>query len=400
MARRKPQTNPGPEPAERNAASPVRAILVVGSDHWLDEHLGAAVRGLPGRWELLSARDGAAAGRRLAERAVQVAIVALDPALGGLAFLDWLRVHHPRITRIAAFPHATAERMVKVANVAHLSVGPETPEAELAQLIGRTIGLQVRLGSENLIALAGSLRRIPSMPSIYAELQAMMSDPDFDLTQVATVIGRDPGLAVKVLQIVNSAFYGLRQRVADLGHAVVVLGSNVVSALVLGVTIQDQFSMLGASRHILDREWRFAVETSKAAKAIAEDSAPGRRLAEAAFLAGLLHNVGRLILAANYADRFASVDWPDDRRAMVSLERSTFGAGHPELGALLLGTWGLADDLVDAVAYYVEPGTSLAVEFSPLTALHLAVASTPGGASLRDEAYLRRIDAGWSTNGP
>ena len=73
------------------------------------------------------------------------------------------------------------------------------------------------------------------------------------------------------------------------------------------------------------------------------------------------------------------------------MPRTVFGAAHPELGALLLGTWGLEDDLVEAVAFQAEPGHSMGTKFSPLSALHVAIGLCPGGASLLDEAYLDRL---------
>ena len=365
-----------------------RTVVLVGSSQALADHLRAATRSIPGNWRILVAEDGAVAGRILGRQTIQATIVALDPSLGGIAFLEWLRRHHPHVTRIAAFPHTTAERALKAANSAHVYVAPETPERELGHLIGRTVGLQARLGTERLVAFAGSLQRIPSVPRVYAELRSVISRPDFDLHEVTKVISRDPGLSVKVLQVVNSAFYGLRQRISDLSHAVTLLGSNTVSSLVLGITLHDQFSALGAARKALDDEWHRALAISKAARRIAEQEARDRSLPETAYLAGLLHNVGRLVLAANLPDRFTSIEWPEDRARLIATERSAFGAGHPELGALLLGTWGLDDALVEAVAFYAEPHKSLGAQFSALSALHVAVGLSPGSGSLIDERYL------------
>jgi HD-like signal output (HDOD) protein len=258
-------------------------------------------------------------------------------------------------------------------------------------MIGRTVGLQARLASETLVAFAGSLRRIPSMPRIYAELQSITADPNFDLDQIAAVIRRDPGLAIKTLQVVNSAFYGLREPVSDLSHAVGLLGSKAIASLVLGISMHDQFSVLGAGRRVLDEEWQRALTVAAGARGVATAERASRPVVETAYTAGLLHNAGRLVLAANFADRFGSLDWPEDHGERLDLERTVFGAAHPELGALLLGTWGLEDDLVEAVAFQAEPGQSMGTKFSPLSALHVALGLSSGGASLLDESYLGRL---------
>lgn len=369
-----------------------RTILAVGAERREFARISSATDYMPGSWRVLTADDEIAAGRALDEQPIHAAVVCLDPTHGGIALLDWLRTEHPRVPRIAAFPPRSHDRILEAANAANVYVAPEVPERELAHLIGRTVGLQSRLRTERLLALAGSLQRIPSVPQVYAELRSVISDPDFDLSQVATVIGRDPGLSVKVLQVVNSAFYGLQRKISDLHQAVSLLGSATITSLVLGITVQDQFRLLGAARQALETEWHRALTVAAAAKRVAHAESRDRAMSEAAYLAGLLHNVGRLVLAANFSDRFVAISWPDDRARLIDVERSAFGAGHPELGALLLGGWGLDDELVEAVTFYAEPSSSLGTRFSPLSALHVAVALSPGGASLIDDRYLDDLD--------
>ncbi len=382
---------PGSDRAVAATARHQRTILVVGPHQALADHVQTATGYIPGAWDVLVAPDGTIAGRLLASKPIQAAVVGLEPALGGIAFLDWLRRHHPQVTRVAAFPNDNADHNLRAANAAHVYVKPTTQERELGHLIGRTVGLQARLGTEKLIAFAGSLQRIPSVPRVYAELRSVMSNPDFDLGGVAKVISRDPGLVVKVLQVVNSAFYGLRQRISDLNHAVALMGSSTISSLVLGITLHDQFAVLGAARRALDEEWHRALAIAEAAKRIAESEHVSPDTVEEAYLAGLLHNVGRLVLASNLSDRFTAIEWPEDRSEVIAIERSAFGAGHPELGGLLLGTWGLDDGLVEAVAFYAEPTKSLGTRFSPLTALHVAVGLSPGTHDFIDEAYLESL---------
>lgn len=382
---------PGTDRAVAATSLHQRSILVVGPRQALADHVRNATNYIPGTWEVVVASDGTLAGRLLGSRPIHAAVVGLEPALGGIAFLDWLRRHHPQVTRVAAFPNDNPDHNLRAANAAHVYVKPTTQERELGHLIGRTVGLQARLGTEKLIAFAGSLQRIPSVPRVYAELRSVMSNPDFDLEAVANVLHRDPGLVVKVLQVVNSAFYGLRQRISDLHHAVALMGSATISTLVLGISLHDQFAVLGAARRALDEEWHRALAVADAAKRIAEAEHVGSETVEEAYLAGLLHNVGRLVLASNLSDRFTAIEWPADRSELIAIERSAFGAGHPELGGLLLGTWGLDDALVEAVAFYAEPAKSFGTRFSPLTALHVAVGLSPGTKNFVDEAYLESL---------
>jgi HD-like signal output (HDOD) protein len=375
-----------------------RTILAVGAARRDFSRISSATDYMAGAWRVLTADGQAAAGRAFEEQPIHAAVVCLDPSQGGLAILDWLRTRYPHVPRIAAFPPTSHDGILEAANAANVYVAPEVPERELGHLIGRTVGLQARLRTDRLVAFAGSLQRIPSVPQVYAELRSVISTADFELAQVADVIGRDPGLSVKVLQVVNSAFYGLQRKISDLHHAVSLLGTSTITSLVLGITVRDQFSVLGAARQALEAEWNRALTVSAAAKRVAQAESQDRATAEAAYLAGLLHNVGRLILAANFSDRFIAIEWPEDRAQLIGVERSAFGAGHPELGALLLGGWGLDDELVEAVAFYAEPTSSLGTRFAPLSALHVAVALSPGGASLVDDRYLDDLDVSRNAN--
>jgi HD-like signal output (HDOD) protein len=394
-----PPATASAHPAE---TATLRTALFVGPPNAVALSVTIALANVPGTWTVHAAPDPGVAGRILAAEAVDVAIVGIAPHRGGLAFLEWLRRHHPSVVRLAAFEPRDVDDLLVGSNVAHQYVTTSMKSVEIAEVIGRTVALRSRLGKQSLVRLAGSMSRIPTVPRLYAELRALISDDDFSLTRAAAIIGQDPGLTVKVLQVVNSAYYGLSHHISDLPHAVSLMGPQPVASLVLGLTLSDQFSAMGAARRRLDVEWRRSILLSELARRVATMEGADPSTVEACQLGGLLHNVGRLLLAANMPERFGAITWPRDLASVLDVERSAFGAAHPELGALLLGAWGLEDRLVEAVAFYAEPLLALGNGFAPLTAVHVAEALTSDGRTPLNVAYLESIGLAahaerWST---
>lgn len=251
------------------------------------------------------------------------------------------------------------------------------------------VALQERIGTPDVLRFAGGLRRIPTMPTIYQQLRSIVSMPDYSLAQITRTIAQDAGIAARVLRLVNSAYFGIRKRVSTLDRAVSLLGARTVSSLVFGLTVADQFNTTGPASQILRSEWNRSLAVAMGAGAIARRATANPDVADAAYLGGLFHNVGRMVLADNLGTAFANVIWPSERRAIAQAERKMFNVGHPEIGALLLANWGLADDLIDAVAFAYDPAATVHAGFAPVVAVHAA--SAFAGEESVDEAFLASL---------
>jgi HD-like signal output (HDOD) protein len=228
-----------------------------------------------------------------------------------------------------------------------------------------------------LVAFTAELKRIPVISPVYQEICRMLAyDPgvgDYSLADVAELVGQDPGIAARVLKLINSAVFGLPRPVTSILQAVALLGARRMATLMMWVSLNDQLRIGGAAGRAVERDWNNARVVAHLSREIAAYEGLGQDQAEEAYLGGLMHNVGRLVLAANVPDQFAAVDWPPAIDDQLNLEQQHIGVRHTDLGALLMRFWGLGDPLSEAVGFYADPAAAAARRFGPLAAVHGAV---------------------------
>lgn len=345
-----------------------REILVLDPQAGGGEALARALADTYPAWTVVS-KDPAAAVPLLGAGRVEVVVPIMANDGHGAALLEWLRRHYPSVA------HVAADLSGPVSAAGSGGVSP----TELAQSVGRRLVVSGRLRNPQLAVFASKLGRIPVLSSVYREIRRMLAaglaDGDaFSLSDVAELVGRDPGMAVKVLKTVNSPLFGLRHPVSSLPQAVALLGARRISSLVLGVSLSDQFQTSGKAGYAVETEWVSALLTAQLSRRIYRSEGASSEDSEVAYLAGLLHNVGRLLLAANLSDEFIDVEWPVGTLDKLRIERSQLGAAHTDLGALLVGFWGLDEHIGESVAFYADPSQAASRGFSPVAAVHAAVA--------------------------
>ena len=228
-----------------------------------------------------------------------------------------------------------------------------------------------------------------------------MQAPQASLKKAARIVAKDLGMVTKILQLVNSAFFGLRTHVSDPEQAVALLGFDTIKSLMLSSQVFAQFDQAKLSSFSLDELWRHAMLTGTYARRIAKEEGASPQVIDQAFTAALLHDVGVLVLVANRPDDYGRV-LQLVRTSHVSdwvAEREVFGADHAHVGAYLLGIWGLSDGIVEAIAYHHHPGEYIASGFGAVTALHTAnalaememrVGEGAGEMSGLDQTYIAR----------
>jgi putative nucleotidyltransferase with HDIG domain len=219
---------------------------------------------------------------------------------------------------------------------------------------------------------------------------------------VGEIIAQDVGMSAKVFQLVNSAFFGAPKHISSPSRAVMFLGLNTIKALATAVCVFRQFDPATAERFNLSGLWNHSVEVGALAKRIVQLEGVPPQVADHALLAGLLHDVGKLVFAAELEDDYAEVQESarSNATAIQDVEKEVLGATHADVGAYLLGLWGFAPPVVEAALYHHRPLASPAQEFSPLTAVHVgnALLHEAGPAvgvpldSQIDIAYLTHLE--------
>jgi HD-like signal output (HDOD) protein len=288
----------------------------------------------------------------------------------GAQLLGTLKEDHPDIVRITLCSPSEIDSIFAALPVSHqILAKPLNPDA-LCNVLERTFRLHALL-TDSLRKLVGSVEQLPSVPAVYRELMNAMSSPDISAQKVARIIEKDAAMAAKTLQLVNSACFGLKRTVTSVDQAVAQLGMDLIKNLSLTVhvfgALERTALRLGFS---FDAEQEHSVLTARVAKRLVSN----RRQAQDAFTAALLHDIGNLVLAVCIPEKFkkAFLAIQTSGRPAHEVEAELLGVTHAEVGAYLLGLWGLPYPIVEAVAYHHSPAAALERTFDLPTAVSLA----------------------------
>ena len=283
-----------------------------------------------------SSPDEALAGLRSGEPC-DVVVACELPGMDGVNLLARLRDEYPHVARIVVAPPPAIAVGFRIADLAHQVLPSGSPPEVVWEALRRTLALRDLLADERLRALAGSVDGLPSLPTIYGDLTAALESPSCGAEQIAEIVCRDPALAAKILQLVNSSFFGLPRQVAALPQAVAYLGVTTLRSLVLSTEAMSLFRPAARAAGLdVDALSERAVATATEAACLADPD--GRT---DAYTAGLLADIGLLLLAAKAPE-------------LLRRDESELGFTHGGLGAYLLGLWGLAPGIVEAVAFHHE----------------------------------------------
>jgi HD-like signal output (HDOD) protein len=210
-----------------------------------------------------------------------------------------------------------------------------------------------------------------SLPEIYLQLKELLDDPDFTMAEVALLVGRDPGMAVRFLRIVNSPLYGRPAKIETVHHAVSMLGSRQVHDIVLSASVCAAFDGIPADVMDMHRFWQRSVYCAVTVRQLALESEEME--SERLFLNGLLHDIGHLFMYLGIPEKAqrAILLAREQERPLYLVERELLGFDYAYLAGLMMNEWGLPKSLEIPLAFHPEPsGVS---QFASETALlHLA----------------------------
>jgi HD-like signal output (HDOD) protein len=346
-------------------------------------------------WETEFAEGGRAALALLAQRPFDVVVTDMRmPEMDGATLLDEIRQRYPDVARIVLSGHSERTLVLRSVGVAHRYLAKPCELDELRGTVIRAITLRRVLADSALRSLVSQVCKIPSMPQAYQELMAQIQCPSKSLKDLGVIVARDVGMTAKILQIVNSAFFGLPRHVPDPVQAVCLLGLDVLKALVMTIHIFTELPLDSVEDLGLGSLWNHSTETGAIAKRIASAQGCDREMCDHALMAGVLHDAGKLILATSQPTRFRDALRCASERglALRAAEREEFGTTHAEVGAYLLGLWGLPDSTVEAVAFHHRPADCGATTFTPLAAVHVANALQHACHTTNDEEPSGRLD--------
>ena len=353
----------------------MKRILFVDDEPYVLEGLRRMLRPMRHEWEVAFADSSKAALKLLAESRFDMVVSdMLMPGMSGVELLDEVKTRYPDTIRVVLSGHSDEETILRSVEPAHQYLAKPCDPEQLKSTIARACALRELLTKELLSPVISRVGSLPSAPSLYLELLGELRSAEPSIERVAEIVARDVGMTAKILQLVNSAFFGLHSHVANIQQAVSIIGLKTLKALVLSVQVFSQFQQRKMSGLHIDNLMNHSMETAVFARMIAEMEKQDKEVTNFSFLAGLLHDVGKLVLATGFPDKYADVSRSDDvdRTSTCEAERRVFGSSHGEVGAYLMGLWGIPDVIVEALAFHHNPSACVHRRFSPLTAVHVA----------------------------
>lgn len=198
--------------------------------------------------------------------------------------------------------------------------------------------------------------RLVSLPEVCLRVNEMMEDPSTSARTLGEVISRDTGLTARLLKIVNSSFYGFPSKIETVSRAVTVIGLRELRGLVLAASAVETFSKIPTE--VLNRVhfWRHSVYCGVVAQLVAEECKVLH--SERLFVAGLLHDIGKLIIAHRLPEQMKTIKErvAAEQRFDYEIEQEELGFDHADVGGALLREWKMPPTLCDAVDYHHRPG--------------------------------------------
>lgn len=319
------------------AAGAKRRVLFVDDEQAILDGLRSMLRPQRREWEMSFALGGAAALDELKREAFDVVVTDMRmPVVDGAELLRQVKALQPRTVRIVLSGQTDTETAMKTVFTAHQFLSKPCDGERLRSVVKRACGLNEVVFSDELKALAGDVSLLPTAPRTYLAISEAIEDPTCGISDVVRIVEREPALCAKVLQVVNSAFFGLPRSVSSVAQATNYLGTLTLRnlALAMETLAASQGRQLGLSSQELLGFRTNALFTALLGR---RWYATDRRKADEAFVAGMLRDMGHLVLAAQ-------------QRSHASEQHN-----HGALGAYLLGLWGIPHAVLEPVAFHEQP---------------------------------------------
>jgi HD-like signal output (HDOD) protein len=323
--------------------------------------------------ELAFAASGVEALGMMASQHFDVVVTDMRmPSMDGAAFLEQVQSLYPETVRLVLSGQMDPDTAVRATVHAHQFMSKPSTAKDVYAVATTSFAMRTRLDCEAFRRAVGSIDRLPVVPEVVRELDAELRKPETSVRRIAAIVEGDAALAMKLLQLANSAFFGCGRKVTSVGDAVGRIGTGLVRALAMtGAFASDRVharELEGFQRHGL------AVGVQARALLPAH--------ADAAFTAGLLVECGSMVIAMTAPEDYVEVQIyaKTERVAIHVAEQAVWGVDHAAIGEYLLALWGLPGDIVDAVArHHADPAQG---EWSPVSAaVRRAVDLVDGRAS-------------------
>lgn len=374
-----------------------RVLLVDADAERLNSHR-ELLDPLSEEWDIQGVADGSAALMALAQEHFDVLITTLKlPGVNGPDLLERVKEFYPGTVRLVLAGPEDRDSVHHSIASAHRFLPRPCDPATLRAALHRAGSPGHPLRHARLREVVSSLERLPSLPALYVDLTQLLREPGTSLEDVGAVVARDPAMTAKVLQLANSAYFGLRREVNSAAEAAAFLGTEVLKELVLSLDVFGQYDSRSLNGISVEALWDHSLQVATLARRFVRREGLGMQAEEQAFVAGLMHDIGKLILASNFPSSFRQTVQGANTRDVEHwrVEGEVFAATHAEVGGYLLGLWGLPAGVVDAISSHHTPSEDTTEGFGVTAAVHVANALSDSRIQVTTGLARRALDHGF-----
>jgi putative nucleotidyltransferase with HDIG domain len=336
-----------------------RTILFVDDEPNILMGLKRMLRPMRDKWDMLFANSGREALDILSQtRADAVVSDMRMPGMDGPELLRRVQREHPDTIRFALSGYSDQEMIGQSIAPTHQYLTKPCDAEQLISALERAIDARGLVHNRHVLEKIARIEHLPVLPEVYNRISLELAKGDPSPKEIGEIIAKDVGMSANILKLVNSAYFGLPRHIAAPQQAVIVLGVGVIRSVILSLHIFKNFEAAGRQNFSLPMLWGHSMRTAAMTRTIAARQRLDKDNADHAYIAALLHDVGKLLLDAHCpeeCDRIYAEVRAQNRR-VADVEKEVLGLTHAEVGAYLLGLWGLPDPVVEAVARHHDGG--------------------------------------------
>jgi HD-like signal output (HDOD) protein len=332
-----------------------QTILFVDSDDNQLQSLQRILREFSDKWQIHYANDADEALDIMQQEAVDI-VVSETQLSGkqGSELLQEIQVRYPSTTRLLFSGEAMRTPAQEIVHHAHQFIAKPCNSDELINILQRIIHLRSLLNNPSVEEMISSLGTLPSLPSTYQQMITALQSDTATVKDIGRIVAQDIGMSAKILQMVNSAFFGLPQQIASPEHAVTLLGLETVTNLALSAGVFTQLDSDLIAEFQLEQLWQHSMLVSGLVQRICQAAGMDQQASQVPVLAGMMHDLGKLLLATQDSEEYRRIKQQSERDnvPMYEVESESLWCNHATIGAYLMGLWGLPFSAVEAVALH------------------------------------------------
>ena len=352
-------------------------ILLVDNSDQISIQLESEINRMNRQWQIKMVETAAQALQELESNRYDIVIMELVlPGTTGVELLEKVASEYPGSIRMVLSASTDRQMILQTAGLAHRFIAKPADAQHLMGLLDTSINLREMFAKPELHARIAKIGSLPSAPGIYNELITQLRNDSCSIKDVAGIIANDLAMTAKILQMVNSAYFGLPSRISSVLQAVNMMGLETVKSVAMTAGVFSEFNnpSINCKSLTIDSLFHHSVTVGTNAQKVATQMGLPRYMCDDALMAGMLHDIGKLVLMSNFPEELStSIELAVEKSwSIEKAQERIMGVTHAEIGAHLLSLWGLSDQILEAVALHPSPSRMPCPTPSVLTAVHVA----------------------------